>query len=105
MKNKIYTIAEIQDLVSTIAKRYGVDRMWIFGSYARGEATSKSDIDFRLDCDAICGYFQFAGFYDDLEDILAKCIDIITTDQIDYEDNDEFKGNIFKDQVLIYEQQ
>ncbi|MDR3204580.1 MAG: nucleotidyltransferase domain-containing protein [Deltaproteobacteria bacterium] len=100
MNNKIFTLAEIQALVTPIAKRYGVDRMWIFGSYARGEATSKSDIDFRVDCDAIHGYFRFAGFYSDLEDVLAKRIDLLTTAQID---DDKFLENISKDEVMIYE--
>jgi predicted nucleotidyltransferase len=39
MNNKIYNISEIKDLVAPIAKQHGVDRMWIFGSYARGDAT------------------------------------------------------------------
>ena len=36
---KIYTIDEITAAVKPIAEKYGIDKVWLFGSYARGEAT------------------------------------------------------------------
>jgi len=39
MTDKIYSINEIIDIVSPVAKQYGVSRVFLFGSYARGEAT------------------------------------------------------------------
>ncbi|MDR1050081.1 MAG: nucleotidyltransferase domain-containing protein, partial [Deltaproteobacteria bacterium] len=45
----VYSISEIIKIVSPIAKTHGVEKVWVFGSYARGEATSESDIDFRVD--------------------------------------------------------
>ena len=38
-----YTIEEIKDKVTPIAQKYGVKRISLFGSYARGEATENSD--------------------------------------------------------------
>ena len=40
-----YTIDEIREIVAALAARYGADRIYLFGSYARGEATAASDID------------------------------------------------------------
>ena len=40
-----YTIDEIKEIVTILAARYGADRIYLFGSYARGEATAASDID------------------------------------------------------------
>ena len=37
-----YTIDEISQRVMPVAKRYGLSAVYLFGSYARGEATSKS---------------------------------------------------------------
>lgn len=37
---KIYTVDEITAAVKPIAEKYGIDKVWLFGSYARGEATS-----------------------------------------------------------------
>ena len=39
------TIAQIKKAVTPICERYGVKKMWLFGSYARGEADEKSDVD------------------------------------------------------------
>ena len=44
-----YTIDEISQRVMPVAKRYGLSAVYLFGSYARGEATSKSDIDLLID--------------------------------------------------------
>ena len=42
---KIYTIDEIREKVKPIAEKYGIEKVWLFGSYARGEATEESDVD------------------------------------------------------------
>ena len=41
-----YTINEIKDKTAPIARTYGIGRMSLFGSYARGEANDDSDVDF-----------------------------------------------------------
>lgn len=35
---KVYTVDEIKNIASEIAERYGVERMFLFGAYARGDA-------------------------------------------------------------------
>lgn len=47
--DKIYALNEIQAIVNPILQQYGVSRAYLFGSYARGEATGQSDIDLRID--------------------------------------------------------
>lgn len=44
------TIGEIKRIASEIAQRHGVERMFLFGSYARGDAKPGSDLDFRRRC-------------------------------------------------------
>ena len=43
------TIEEIKQKAIPIAQEYGVDSMSLFGSYARGEASEDSDLDFFID--------------------------------------------------------
>ena len=45
MSGKIYTIDEIRRIAAPIAARHGVAALYLFGSYARGEATPESDLD------------------------------------------------------------
>ena len=72
MSNRIYTIDEIKAIVEPIAKLYGVKRVFLFGSYARGEATPTSDLDFRIDKGSLRGLFALGGLYADLEERFEK---------------------------------
>ena len=98
MSNKIYTVDEIREIVIPIARRHGVAALYLFGSYARGEATAKSDIDFLMDGGTICSLYQLAAFRLDLEDALGKTVDLLTLGH-----NDQmFIHKIRKDEVKIY---
>ena len=48
-------IPEIQKTVARLAAKYGAQRVWLFGSCARGEMDPTSDIDLRIDKGAIRG--------------------------------------------------
>ena len=99
MANHIYTVEEIKSLVQPVAQHYGVERMALFGSYARGKATTDSDVDLRIDSGDIRGYFKLAGFQIALENVLDKSVDVLTTGALD----DEFLERIKKEEVILYE--
>ena len=99
MNDKIYTIDEIKQIISPIAVRYGVERMYLFGSYARGEATTQSDIDFRLDKGKIKGLISLGVLYNELSDTFNKKLDLLTTGSLD----ESFLNKIANEEILIYE--
>ncbi len=43
MSNTVFTIEKIVSLVKPLAEKYQVQQMYLFGSYARGEASVDSD--------------------------------------------------------------
>ena len=45
MQTQVYSIDEIRKIVAPIANQHGVDKVFLFGSYARGDATPASDVD------------------------------------------------------------
>ena len=47
MTDKIYTIEELREIITPIAIQHNVEKVYLFGSYARGEATENSDVDLR----------------------------------------------------------
>ncbi len=98
MTAKVYTINEIKNIVSPIAQRYGVDRVFLFGSYARGEATPESDLDFRIDRGKLRGLFALGGMYSDLQEQFDKKLDLLTTASLD----DDFLKRISREEVLVY---
>ena len=63
------SVEKIQKAIVPLAQKYGVDRVFLFGSYARGTATEKSDVDLRIDRGTLDG-FRFGGFYVDVEETL-----------------------------------
>ena len=93
-----YSIEELQSIIVPLAKKYGAERIFLFGSYARGDMTDSSDIDLRIDKGSIRG-LALAGLLVDLEDALGIPVDLITTTSLDR----RFLESIHPDEVLIYE--
>ena len=92
------TIEEIKKIVTPICKRYDVERLSLFGSYARGEADEKSDVDLIHDGGKFKG-FEYGGFYADIEDALGVEIDLVSRNSA----RAKFLSKIAKDEVIIYE--
>ena len=98
-----YTIEEIRQKVAPIAKRYGVARVYLFGSYARNEARAKSDVDLLIDKGKVRDLFRMSELYCALENSLETKIDLLTTCAFDA--GDKFREDILKEEVLLYAEQ
>ena len=55
-------LRKLSATVSPIAANYGVEKLYLFGSRARGDAKPDSDYDFLISSGNIHGLWQFAGF-------------------------------------------
>jgi predicted nucleotidyltransferase len=105
----IYSLEQIKELVEPIAEKYKLNALWVFGSYARGEATDESDLDFLID-DSDSKAKTFIGFMDISEELKLTCnkeIDLITTTSL-YTPRMEkyfskFMNYVTKERVLLYE--
>ncbi len=60
-----------------LAEAYGVKRIGLFGSYAKGTHTEDSDIDIIVEFETPLG-FEFMDFADYLEELLGKRVDVLT---------------------------
>lgn len=107
--DKIYALDEIQAIVNPILQNYGVSRAYLFGSYARGEATAQSDIDLRIDGGKIKSMFGLGALYYELTNALDKPVDLVTTESLNHTANRErtecFCSSMKKDERLIYEEE
>ncbi|MFY9233036.1 MAG: nucleotidyltransferase family protein [Fimbriimonadaceae bacterium] len=77
------TIAKLQSLLPQLASAYGVSRLWIFGSRARGDQSSTSDIDILVEFSRRgFSLFDFASLNLCLEDALGMKVDLVERDAL-----------------------
>ena len=100
MSEKIYTIEEIKNKLNDIfVKKNYIDKVYLFGSYAKNTADSNSDIDLVVSLNAPVG-MKLYSLYDEINEAFGKNADILTDKEIQ-----EIMPKTFeKDKVLIYEQ-
>ena len=70
----------------------------LIGSYAKGSATSTSDVDLFVDVDNGYSLFDLADLQIELEKVLGKKVDLITKSDDEY-----FMNNIEKEKIQLYE--
>ena len=95
---KTIKMDEIRQVVAALGEQYGAERIYLFGSYARGEARPGSDIDLRIDKGQIYGLFALAGLKLAIEEQLKTKVDLLTTDSLD----NQFLDSIRQEEVLLY---
>ncbi len=77
-----------------------IKRAYLFGSYARNEASAKSDIDIMVELDHSSPIgMQFFTFQSDIENLLHKKVDLVSSEGL----SRHVKPFIEKDKILIYE--
>ena len=101
---KILSISEITKLLEPIAKQHGVDSIWLFGSYARGEATDESDIDLLIDGGKFHTIWGLSGFRVACEDVIGKPVDVLTVNALASKASEDksFHDSVEKDKVLLF---
>lgn len=53
---KRYSVDELRAIVAPIAKKYGVRKVYVFGSIARGDYNENSDYDFYIELSETWGF-------------------------------------------------
>ena len=104
----IYTIDEIREIITPVAKKYNLKAVYLFGSYARGCATETSDVDLLIDTSgtSIQTLFDLGAVYCDLEDALQKPIDLLTVSSllqnIQLPSEESFRNTVQKERKVLY---
>ena len=99
MNDKIFTIDDIETLVKPIAEKYRVKEIYLFGSYARGEADGSSDLDFLVFGGENFKLTMIFSLAEELRMILKKNVDVFEINEIN-KDSD-FYRRIMKERLLV----
>lgn len=104
----VYTLDDLKQKIAPIAKKYGIPAVYLFGSYARGDATDESDVDVLIQREGslIIGW-MIGGLYNDLQETLNKNIDLVTVESLeqhaDRRSGRTFAENLMRERRAIYE--
>lgn len=92
------TLAWIKKRVVPILKRHAVKRAAIFGSFARGDAKARSDVDILIKYKSKSkSLFDLVDLKSDLEKALERKVDVITYDSIYW----RIRETVLAEQVVI----
>lgn len=77
MLTKEQVIQILREKYAYLASEYGVKRIGVFGSYAKGSPIEASDVDVVVEFERPIG-FRFVAFAEYLEGLLGKRVDVLT---------------------------
>lgn len=76
---KTTAIKKLEAAAPAIRTKFGVTRIGIFGSFARGEQTRRSDVDILVDfAEGYATLKNFIGLSDYLEALFRRKVDLLT---------------------------
>ena len=99
MTNSVLTIEMIKDVIAPIAGKHGVESIYVFGSYARGEATIDSDIDFLVFGGKGFKLSMVYALAEEIREAFGKDVDVFEINEINV--GSDFYENVMKEKVLV----
>ena len=99
MSDAVFTIETIINLVKPIAEKYHVNQIYLFGSYARGEAGIDSDLDFLVYGGEQFKLTMIFALAEELREVLDKKVDVFEIHEINQDS--EFYNTIMKERLLV----
>ncbi|CAM2913267.1 nucleotidyltransferase [Streptococcus agalactiae LMG 14747] len=78
----VYTIEDIKSMIKPIADKYELSAVYLFGSYARGEANNQSDIDLVYEFKDTVSSPDLFGVYYSLQELFPEGVDALYIEDI-----------------------
>ena len=94
----VLTIKQIKQRIKPVMEKHGIKDVYLFGSYARGEANNNSDVDIYCESGDVDTLFKEVDFKEELENALGKKVDVVT---IGSRMHDFFRKQLEEDKIKI----
>lgn len=99
MNNNVFTLTDIANLIKPIVRKYGVKEIYLFGSYARGDADGDSDLDFLVFGGENFKLTMIFALAEELRETLKKNVDVFEINEIN-KDSD-FYNTIMRERLFV----
>lgn len=86
----VFSIEAITEIVKTISAKYNIESVYLFGSYARGEATADSDLDLLVFGEKSFKKTLIFALAEELHETFKIPVDVLGIEEID-PDSDFYK--------------
>ena len=84
-----------------LAKKYGIKKLYVFGSIARGENQKQSDVDFLVEMESESSLFGVGGFGYEAQLLLGLHVDVVPKSVLPQTKDREFVKNIERDAIQL----
>lgn len=100
------SVQEIREKIFPVCQKYAISEAYLFGSYARGDATEESDVDLRIVVGKPFGMLTLNRLNEDFEVALQKNVDVIThfPKKSSIRFYKSFADNVSREEVRVYGQ-
>jgi uncharacterized protein with HEPN domain/predicted nucleotidyltransferase len=100
-KAKVTSLKEIEAVIEQhrpeLKRQFHVDKIAVFGSFARGTQKKRSDVDFLVTFDESISLFALSGLHIYLQEQLGRKVDVVSRDNI----RPELRKYILKDVTFL----
>lgn len=78
-----YLRLKYRDSILTLATKYNIENVRVFGSVANGNSTENSDVDFLVSLGKSANLLDLGGFYYDVQDLMKdQKVDVVPDDNL-----------------------
>jgi predicted nucleotidyltransferase len=95
------SIEDIKSCIVTIVEKYPIEKVILFGSYARGDASDLSDIDLVVESGGKMRNSKIFALGGDLLMVLPVRVDVY--DILEIKESSPLYNSIRKEGIIIYE--
>ena len=87
--------------LNQIAAKYGIKKVYVFGSVARGESKEFSDVDFLIEMDDDASAFGVGAFQFEAQQLLGIHVDVVPTFTLPKVEDKNFVQSIQSEAVIL----
>ncbi len=98
---KLNELKKIKAELYKIAAKYGIHKVYVFGSVARGESNPASDIDLLVEMEAGASAFGVGAFQFEAQKLLGVHVDVVPTFTLPRVEDKDFVQSLQAEAVAL----